>query len=190
MKKTILICSILLTTAFLYGQEIKISVAPTINNALYFKFVAGGPGRNFKPGFSTSLDYSFIRDKKINLGFGLAYHFSQVEYTPNMNTGDLIRQTDKLKLISVSFATIYNLNRLYLSLNPMLDFQLNKNADQITDKQMGLGISFSIGKHFEISDNLKLNLEPKLWIHNIIPFNSEFGSLKLTTAGLNVGLVF
>jgi hypothetical protein len=171
MKKTILTSFIFILTTFLYGQEFKISVAPTINNALYYKFVAGGPGRNFKPGFSTSLDYSILNDKKVTFGFGICYQFAQVEYTPNMNTGDFIGQTDKVSLISFSFSTIYNL-------------------EYITDQQSGFGLSFSFGKHLNLNDGIQLNIEPKLWIHNIIPFQNENLPLRLTTCGLNLGIVF
>ena len=190
MKKTTLAFLILIMTTILYGQEIKISVAPTINNALYYQFVAGGPGRNYKPGFSTSIDYIFPNDKKINFGIGFCYQFSQVKYTPNMNTGNFTGQTDKVSLISINFATIYNLKRnFYLSLNPLINLQLNYKSDFITDKQNGLGLSFSIGKHFNLNDKIQLNIEPKFWINNIFPVQAE-NSLKLTTAGLNLGLVF
>jgi hypothetical protein len=191
MKKTILTSFIFILTTFLYGQEFKISVAPTINNALYYKFVAGGPGRNFKPGFSTSLDYSILNDKKVTFGFGICYQFAQVEYTPNMNTGDFIGQTDKVSLISFSFSTIYNLKRsFYLSLNTLINLQLNYNLDYITDQQSGFGLSFSFGKHLNLNDGIQLNIEPKLWIHNIIPFQNENLPLRLTTCGLNLGIVF
>ena len=191
MKKTILTSLIFIMPAILFGQEINISVAPTINNALHYQFVAGGPGRNFKPGFSSSLDYIFLNDKKIRVGLGFCYQFSQVEYTPNMNTGDFTGQTDKLSLISINFATIYNLKRnFYLSLNPLINIQLNYKSDFITDKQNGLGLSFSIGKHFYINDKIQLNIEPKIWINSIFPVQSENLSLRLTTAGLNFGLVF
>ena len=191
MKKTTLAFLILIMTTILYGQEITISVAPTINNALYYQFVAGGPGRNYKPGFSTSIDYIFPNDKKINFGIGFCYQFSQVKYTPNMNTGNFTGQTDKVSLISINFATIYNLKRnFYLSLNPLINLQLNYKSDFITDKQNGLGLSFSIGKHFYLNDKIQLNIEPKIWINNIFPVQAENLSLRLTTAGLNLGLVF
>jgi hypothetical protein len=207
MKKSILTSIVFILTTLLYGQhdsidyvgqdslkckpEIKISVAPTIDNALHFQSVEGGPGRNFKPGFSTSIEYLFRCDKKINLGFGLCYQFAQVEYTPNMNSGNFTGQTDKLSLISLNFTTVYNLKRdFYLSFNPLVNIQLNYKSDFITDKQTGLGLSFSLGKQIQLNDKIRLNIEPKIWIHNIIPFRDEHYPLRLTTAGLNLGLVF
>jgi hypothetical protein len=191
MKNAILTFLLIIMTTILYGQEISISVAPTINNALHYRFVAGGPGRNYKPGFSSSLDYIFLIDKKIKLGLGFCYQFSQVEYTPNMNTSNFTGQTDKVSLISINFATIYNLKRnFYLSLNPFINLQLNYKSDFITDKQNGLGLSFSIGKHFYLNDKIQLNIEPKIWINNIFPVQAENLPLRLTTAGLNLGLVF
>jgi hypothetical protein len=208
MKRSFLTSIVLILTTILYGQqnpidnrdqdslkcksEIKISVSPTENIALYYQSVQGGPGRKFKPGFSTSFEYLFRCDKKINLGFGLCYQFAQVEYTPNMDSGDFFTgQIDNVSVISFNFTTIYKLKRdFYLTLNPMITLQLNYNPDFITDKQSGLGLSFSLGKYFNLNDNLRLNIEPKLWIHNIVPFQAENLPLRLTTCGLNLGLVF
>jgi hypothetical protein len=207
MKKSILTSIVFILTTILYGQQdpignsdqdslnyksrIKISVAPTENIALYYQSVQGGPGLKFKPGFSTSFEYLFRSNKKINLGFGLCYQFAQVEYTPNMNTGDFTGQIDKISVISFNFSTIYKSKKdFYLSLNPMVTLQLNYNSDFITDKQSGLGLSFSVGKYFNLNDKLRLNVEPKLWIHNIVPFTDENLPLRLTTFGLNLGLVF
>jgi len=191
MKKVTLTSLIILLTTILYGQEIKISVAPTINNALYYHFTASGPGHNFKPGFSTSLEYTLQKGKGLNYGFGLSYKFSQVGYTPNMNTGDFIGQTDRVSLISINFISICNLKKnFYLSLNPLIDFHLNYDTENIIDKQSGFGLSFSFGKHLNLTDRILLNLEPKLWIHNIIPFYGDQLTQRLTVAGLNVGFIF
>jgi hypothetical protein len=70
MKKSIIAFIILILTNILNGQEFKISFAPTINSGLYYQFVAGGPGQNLKAGFTTSLDYLFLNDNKINFGLG------------------------------------------------------------------------------------------------------------------------
>ena len=208
MKKSILTSIVFLSSTIIYGQQdptgnsdqgnlysksvIKISVAPTNNIALYYQGVVGGPGVNNKPGFSTSFEYLFRSNKKINLGFGLCYQFAQVEYTPNMNTGDWFTgQIDKISVISFNFSTILKSKHdLYLSLNPMITLQTNYDSDFITDNQSGLGMSVSVGKYFNLNDKLRLNIEPRLWINNIVPFQDEHLYKKLTSLGLNLGLVF
>jgi hypothetical protein len=187
MKKITLTSLIIILTTILSGQKIKISVAPTINNALYYHFTAGGPGHIFKPGFSTSLEYILQNDKRINYGFGLSYQFCQIGYTPNMNTGDFIGQTDRVNLISINLISVYNLRKnFYLSFIPLIDFHLNYDSENIIENQSGCGLSFSVGKLIKLNDRIILNLEPRLWIHNIVPLNSE----HLTVAGLNIGFVF
>ena len=80
-----------------------------------------------------------------------------------MNTGDFAGQIDNISVISFDFSTIYKLKKaFYLSLNPLATLQLNYNSDFITDKQSGLGLSFSVGKYFNLNDKLRLNVEPKL----------------------------
>jgi len=208
MKKTIVTSCVFLLSMIIYGQQnpsgiidqenlnsksdFKISVAPTNNMAPYYQLVSGGAGMNNKPGFSTSFEYLFRSNKIINLGFGLCYQFAQVEYTPNMNTGDWFTgQIDKISLISFSFSTIVKSKHdFYLSLNPMITLQTNYNSDFITEDQSGLGMSVSVGKYFKLNDMLRLNIEPRLWVNNIVPFQDEHLYKKLTTLGLNLGLVF
>ncbi len=191
MKKVTLSFLIAFLTIILYGQEIKISVAPTINNAFYYQFVAGGAGQKTKSGISTSVEYIFRNEKRISLGLGLNYQFCRVEFTPNMNTGDFIGQTDIVNLISVNLVSVYDLNKnFYLSLNPSIDFHLNYETENVIDRQSGVGLSISFGKYLKLTDDILLNLEPKLWIHNIIPFSGFDFTQRLTVAGLNVGLVF
>lgn len=191
MKKAILTSIILILTITLYGQEIKISVAPTVNAAPNYQGVDGGPGQKAKAGFSTTFEYSFRNDKKINLGFGLCYQFSQVEFTSNMNTGDFLGQTDKVNLLSFNLLSKYNLKKnFFLSFNPLINLDINYDTESILDNQSGLGLSLSFGKRIKLNDNILLNIEPRLWIHNIIPFNKETYTDRLTIAGLNFGLVF
>jgi hypothetical protein len=178
-------------TVTLFGQEIKVSVAPTINAGLHYQFVAGGPGQNIKAGFTTSFDYLFLQDKKVNFGLGLNYHFSQVEFVPNLNTDDMLLHTENVSLISFRFKTMYKLKNLfYISLDPSADFHLKYDSQQTLNKQTGLGLSIGLGKNIKIKESVYLNLEPRLWIHNIIPFTEINNSYHLTTLGLNVGLVF
>lgn len=208
MKKSIAIAVFFLLSMIIYGQQnpsgnidqenlnsksdIKISIAPTNNMAPYCQLVSGGAGMNNKPGFSTSFEYLFRSNKIINPGFGLCYQFAQVEYTPNMNTGDWFTgQIDKISLISFSFSTIFKSKHdFYLSLNPMITLQTNYDSEFITEDQSGLGMSVSAGKYFKLYDKLRLNIEPRLWVNNIVPFKHEHLYKKLTTLGLNLGLVF
>jgi len=191
MKKTIIASILIISTNILCGQEFKISIAPTINCGLYYQFVAGGPAQNLKPGFTTSIDYLFLNDNKINLGLGFNYHFSQVEFVPNMNTEDMPLHTENVNLISFRFKSVYKFkNQFYLSLDPSVDFHLSYDSQQTLDKQSGIGLSFGIGKNIKIKDAVYLNIEPKLWVHNIISFTESDLPYRLTTLGLNFGLVF
>jgi hypothetical protein len=208
MKKSIFTSIVFILTTILYGQqntieydghdslnsksEIKISIAPTINNALYYQFVSGGPARNFKPGFTTSFEYLFKNDKKINFGFGLCYQFTQVEYTSTMDSGEFTGQTDIIHIISINFAAVLKMKHdFYLSLNPLINFQLNKDSDFYTDNQNGLGLSFSFGKYINLKNNIRLNIEPRLLVNTIVPFNpDDYMTLRMTSVGINIGLVF
>lgn len=207
MKNSFLTFIVFLLSTIIYGQQkpagnsdqenlisksdIKISVAVT-NNIILTPKLVGGPGMNNKPGFSTSFEYIFRSNKIINLGAGLSYQFAQIEYTPNWNTGDWFTgQVDKISVISFNFSTIVKSKQdFYLSISPIITLQTNFNSDFITANQSGRGMSFSVGKYFNLNNKLQLNVEPKLWINNIVRFQKETLFNKLTTLGLNLGLVF
>jgi hypothetical protein len=191
MKKSILLSIILTITTIIYSQQIKVSVAPTINFAPHYKSVQGGPGQNLKIGITSSVDYLFLSDKKLNFGFGLNYHFCQVEFVPNMNTGEMIKHTDKINLVSLRFKSVLNFtNQFYISLDPSIDINLNPDSQQTIGNQTGLGLSLGLGKNIKIKEAQYLNIEPKLWIHNIVSFSKEIYPYRLTTVGLNIGYVF
>jgi len=190
MKKVILTSTIFILTTVLYGQDIKISVAPTVSVAPAYLAV-GGPGQNPKTGFSTSIDYRLLNDKRINFGFGLCYQCGRREFVPNLNSGDMLLTTEKINLISVTLRSIYNLKKeLYISFDPVVDLHVGYNSEQIIDNQTGLGLSLAFGKSIKINEAIFLNIEPRLWIHNIVPFNDINIPYRLTTAGLNIGIVF
>lgn len=177
--------------AFLHGQKIEVSITPTINNIYYYRFVSGGPKHRSKVGIGATVDYLFCNAKKLNFGFGFSYQHCPVEIIPNLNSGDLIRHTEKVNLLSVRLNSVYNFNRnLYLRLYPSIDFQVNDNSDQTIDKQSGMGLSAALGKHIPINEALTLNIEPKFEVHNVISFHNEGLHNKLTIVGINFGLVF
>lgn len=191
MKKILLTSFICVMTTILYCQEIKVSIAPTINAGFHYQFAAGGPGQNLKAGFTTSMDYLLHNDNKINFGFGFNYHFSQVEFVPNLNTGNMLLHTENVNLVSFRFKTVYKLKKqFYLSLDPSVDFHLNYDSQQTLDKQSGIGLSFGFGKNIKIKEAVFLNIEPRLWVHNIISITESDLPYRLTSLGLNMGLVF
>jgi hypothetical protein len=207
MRKALLFLIVVTLTAVLNGQlatnvsnsqinpghinKFRISVSPTENGALYYRVVLGGPGMNFKPGFAASLEYFFQNGEKLNLGFGLNYQFARVGYTPNMDTPGFYGEIDRLSILSVNFSTAYKLKKnFYLGLKPFLSFQLNYNSELITDRQTGLGLSFSFGKSLQLNDRLWLDLEPGLSIYNVIPLRHGSLTNRLTVIGFNIGLAF
>lgn len=188
MKRIIIANVLIILANILYGQEIKISIAPTINAGLHYQFVAGGPGQHIKAGLTTSLDYLFLNDNKINFGLGCNYHYAQVEFVPNMNTVDMPLHTEKVSIISLRpKSVLWFKNQFYLSLDPSVDFHLNYDAEQTLDKQSGIGLSFGLGKNIQIEEAIYLNIEPKLWVHNIVSFTKQNLPYNLTAVGLNLG---
>ena len=191
MKRIFIANVLIILTTILYGQEFKISIAPTINSGLHYQFVTGGPGQHIKTGLTTSLDYLFLNDNKINFGLGCNYHFAQVEFVPNMNTGDMPLHSEKVNIISLRLKSVLRFkNQFYFSLDPSVDFHLNYDAEQTLDKQSGIGLSFGLGKNIQIKETIYLNIEPKLWIHNIFSFTEQDLPYRLTALGLNLGLAF
>lgn len=177
--------------AILSGQEIKLSVAPTINNVYHFKMLKGEPNRIAKVGFTASIDYLFPKDKKFSFALGLSYQYAQVKFDPFDPFNNPLPFTESINLLSIGFTSFYSLKRdFYLSVSPTLDLQINHYAIQTIDNQSGIGLSLGFGKNIQLNKSVLLNFEPRLWIHNIVPFNDENIPFKMTIAGLNIGLIF
>jgi hypothetical protein len=191
MKKILLIISAVVMSTLLSGQNFKISVAPTINNAFYFQGVDGLGSYMSKAGISTSIGYYIRQDKKISLAVGLSYQFAQIKYDPMFNgVNDPLPYSESFNLISLNIGAIYNFKKdFYLSLDPTVDLELDSKTELVNDDQTGLGISFGVGKNIKLNDNLRLSIEPRLWIHNLVPMQDTNLPLRLTVAGLNIGLI-
>ena len=190
MKKAILIISLLVYSVFTYGQDLSFSLSPTLNNVLYYRFVAGGPIRSAKFGVNSSIGYEFINNNRVSLGFGISYQYSQVEIAPSFDPIiERIFHTESVNLISVSFKTIYKLKKeYYFSLDPLLDIQLKSDSQKAIDNQTGLGLSFAAGKKILIKDSFYVRIEPRIWVHNIVPFIDNNLPLRLTVVGINIGV--
>jgi hypothetical protein len=192
MKKAPFLLTFFILTNILHGQEIRVSVSPTINNAFYFKSIEGGPGHNPKFGFSTSIGYFMKPDKKVSFGVDLSYQLSSVEITPSVVLVDPPpNYSETLSLLSLGLNTIVNFKKdFYLRINPSLDLQTDYSPENSIDNQTGLGLSAGFGKNIKIKEITFINVEPRLWVHNIITFNDGYYPLRMVTIGLNIGLVF
>ena len=190
MKKTFLFCCVIVLTTLLSAQEIRVSITPT-SNVFHNKYVTGKTYGSPKLGLSTNLDYLFIKKKKFEFGFGLGYQSSRVLNLVQVSAIDLFEVSEKINLCSINLKSIYKLSKeFYLSLDPSIDFQINYDTLQITDNQAGLGLSFGVGGNFRLNNVLSFNVEPRLWIHNIIPFHDIDQPFRLSFVGINLGLVF
>ena len=174
--------------AGLFGQVIRISVAPTISNARYFPTVVGGYGSDGKLGVAASVEYVKSMKTRFSYGFGVDYLHSKVEIIPAPTGEPRESHIESINVLAVSFKTVYNLRKLYFSANPLLDIQLPSDSQSSVDKQTGLGVSFSVGWRFEIAENIGFTLEPMIWIHNIVPFIDQSAPERLVVVGLKAGI--
>jgi hypothetical protein len=191
-KNTLLTIGIIIClTVSSYAQDVGIAIAPTIDNVLYYQFVAGGPQYRAKGGYNVTVDCLLKSDKKIHFGSSLSYQYSQFKVIPTMDSPEFVMVTEGfIYLLSFSFKTSYITKKdFYLSLDPCIDLQL-LNSHKSIDNQSGIGLSPALGKLFKISETVLLRIEPRLWFHNIITFSSDDLQLHLTQAGINIGFVF
>ena len=189
MKKAILFFSIISLTSILSGQELRISIAPTFSNVYHFKYVKSTPYGAVDFGYTGSLDYLFVTKRRVDFGMGLTYQISQVViWIPDLS--DFTPDHERIDLISISFKSKVKLpNEFYLSFDPSFDKQVNYDRNHFADNQTGLGLSVGVGRNFRISDQLSLNIEPRVWIHNLVPYNKLERPFMLAVAGINFGLV-
>jgi hypothetical protein len=191
MKTFSMIGVVICLTLSSFAQDIGISIAPTINNVLYYQFVAGSPKYRPKAGYNVTLDCLLKSDKKIHFGTSLSYQYSQFKIIPTMDTPEFVMVTESfIYLLSLSIKTAYiTKNNYSFSLDPCIDWQLLSLRNSV-DNQSGIGISPAFGKLFRISETVLLRIEPRLYFHNIITFSSDDLQLHLTQAGINIGFVF
>jgi hypothetical protein len=191
MKKTAFTFFIFIMTTVLFGQEIKFSIAPTVSSIFHYRVVAGGPQGEARFGINSQLDYLFVTNKKVEFGIGVGYQNSHVRLKVPFGVSSYSTSIEKVELLSLRLRSVLNLKKdFYVSLSPIIDYQIRREIGQHIDNQSGLGLAFGIGKNIKLSESLALNIEPALWIHNIVPFNKENLPFRLTVAGLNFGLIF
>jgi len=192
MKTILLTILAAFFTTNAFTQEIKISISPTMNNALHLRYVSGGPNYNWRPGVNASLSYHFKTDNKINFAVGLTYQNATVQVDPFITPQDDPPPfNESINLLALNVGAYYNFNKGYFaSIDPLIHFQIDYHDDNSISNQTGIGISGGIGKKLNFKSNMSISIEPKIWIYNLIPFQEESLPLRLTVAGLNIGLNF
>ena len=190
MKKILLSFFLLIMSYSIYGQEIQIAVAPTLNDFVILKSFDTKPSFGIRPGFNLEINYFRKTDNKISVGFGINYQYAQVyiDYS-NVDIFEPPPVTDVINLISLSVLPTYKFKKqFYLNINPSFDFELNHS--KIQDKQSGIGLSIGFGKRIKIKDKHYISIEPKIWMHNLITFDNHEMGTRLSTAGLNIKYAF
>jgi hypothetical protein len=190
MKKAILFGCVIFWTEILFGQEFRVSIAPTYN-VFHTKYVSENPYGSPGLGISYNLDYMLPTAEKFGLGLGLGYQSSSVFKVIPLGVTGYDAVTEKINLFSISLKSVYKLSKeFYVSLDPSIDLQTNHDPVETTENQSGIGLSFGVGGNFRLNDYLLFNVEPRLWIHNIVPFHNQELPFRLSFAGINLGLVF
>lgn len=188
MKRLLLIQMLLLITGMSKGQEIIISIAPTLNNVFHYQFVSGGSTGNSKPGLNLAFEYVRSTTNRVSIGYGVSYQFSQVEIVPAPSF-EADREKEAVNLISASFKTVFNLRKsYYLSADPFIAIQLKSSLQKSIDNQSGAGISIGFGRRVLLNERFSINIEPRLWVHNVVPFVDTNIPERLTVIGLKAGL--
>lgn len=192
MKKSALTYFFLLMTTLLFSQELKISVAPTISDVNFYNYVIGASFGQPRFGINSNIDYLFVTNKRVEYGIGLGFQNCHVYLmTPSPSFNDYSAATEGVNILSINLRSVYNLKKdFYITIVPSLDLQVKPNDLQKINNQTGLGLSFGIGKNIKLNESLSFNIEPRLWIHNLIPLESVNHPYRLTTAAINLGLVF
>jgi hypothetical protein len=188
MKRVLSIQSLLLTAFISKGQETVLSFAPTLNNVFHYQFVEGGPTGNSKFGLNIALEYVRSTTNRVSYGYGVSYQFSQVEIVPEPMI-EREPHKESINLISASFKTVFNFRKeYYMSTDPFIDVQLNSSLQKSIDNQSGVGISIGFGKRILLKEKFSINIEPRLSVHNIVPFVDTNIPQSLTVFGIKAGL--
>ena len=192
MKRSILFISIILLSKILQGQQIEISIAPTINSIYHSPAIVGLPDYDAKLGFNAGLHLSSSTEKRLNIKYGINYQHAEIQIDPFIDPQYNPPPYEvAVNLFSLEVTANLNLRHMfYISLGPTLDLSSYNNLEISLDDQTGVGLSFGIGKRLRLKDNLSININPNLWIHNVIPIKEKDSPLKLVVAGLSAGIIF
>lgn len=191
MKKFITVILGLILMANLHGQMFSVSVAPTYVH-IFPKTYYGFPEVESHFGIGISADYQRFIHYRISIGLGVDYLQSSVEVGPSMpfpGEPSVPAHEETIKLLSTSIKAVFNFKYgLFLTANPFVEFQLDQFEGLLIQNHNGIGISFSCGKRFQVSNRIGLYLEPIIWLKNIIELEDNTYPVRLNTIGLKAGV--
>jgi hypothetical protein len=172
-----------------YAQEFRVSIAPL--KPIFNKMNDGNKTWDSNSlGYNLSIDYLYFIKTNFGIGVGLGYQKCETNNLYFPSSSQYLILAESVKILTISMRTKYKLSELYyLELDPLIDFHTNYDPDKNTDDQSGVGFSVGFGGSFKLSDRLTFNLEPRLWLHNIIPFHKDDSQFRLSVVGINLGIM-
>jgi len=191
MKKLVPIFLGLILMVNLNGQMFSVSVAPTYVHIFPKKYY-GIP--TVVPHFGIGISADFLRSigDLFSIGLGVDYLHSRVEVgavIPLAGETYYPAHMETIQLLSTSIKTVLNLKYgIYFTANPFIEFQLSQDDNLLIVNQTGIGLSFSCGKRFQVSQRIGLYLEPIIWLKNIIGLEDNTYPVRLNTIGLKAGI--
>lgn len=191
LKILVIVVILLYQNKISNGQNLTVSLGPTINSTYHYQFVAGGAIFKCGHGFISSVEYEFENAKKLSFGLGLNYQFIQIAVKPPY---DPIIEYDvfhneRINILSFSLnSTIKMKKNYFLSIDPLIGIQLKSPSQISIGDQSGVGISTGIGRRFDLGKCCYLKIEPSLRINNLLPFVVGNIPQRVTSLGLKMGI--
>ncbi|MFO7869296.1 MAG: hypothetical protein R6U95_08375 [Bacteroidales bacterium] len=199
MKIIALIVLMALITSGLIAQNNKmnwIGVNTSISTGELIRYggaLDGGLSYNGKIGFLIGIGFSRVINNTFDFESGIDYSKNTFNSSYIDDRGQIIKTVnpEHVDLVTIPINIRIKLQKhFFVTGGLQYDQRINVINSPSVDNQTGIGINFTFGKDFILSDKMIVYIALEFIIHDIIPFSPEKNQQRLTEFGLRISYKF
>ncbi len=190
MKLPLIILTFFLLSIITYGQSknrISITIGLADNGLFRIEELDGTGSYEGKGSTHIGLNYSRRISKIFDLEAGFEYSMNKIEISPAPFISYPVQNT-KIKMLTVPiYGRVNFLKYFFVNAGTIVDFEMNYDKIQSTDKQSGIGFGIGIGGEYSIK-NITISLNPYFQKHAVVPFKKELYQQRVMEVGIKFGV--
>jgi len=143
-------------------------------------------------GYMLGFKYLRIINDKIRIETGLHYSELYIYLGEDVKLDNFYQsRREQRNIISFPIAVERGFKYdFFITAGAQIDFELNTWTKLKMDDQKGIGLLFSIGKTFHISENVYFSVAPNIKMHSVIPFDRESNHQRLFDYGIKLDITY